>query len=209
MATANLSRYYELQLSYRWTNTTAKLFFHLWKATEDSKAEDLYNAFVYCIREPLRYCTCVTSHMTSAWIFNLSESTDFHLATFNLPGYQAGRALPGHDAAVLQFPTKDRAMKPGSKRLPFVSQTYCFQGQVYSDMIGWMQNLGAALISPWYDEEVENTFDYRIVKRISYMSDKGKLCWRLPQRDEELQDYGPDSYVIKKYYGPQVTRTQV
>jgi len=206
VATDLLRYYWQLSVNFASGTVSAEHVFHLSCVTPGATAQDVIDCYHWSIDYALSSCISVYARVTNLVCLNCALPTDFASDWSGSYGLRTGQMMPCHDTAVIRFPRVDRRMKDGSKRIPYIMELDVVHGILTATYQGILDVLAAAIVAPWVNEAETVTCRYCTISRIKYLSPKGRVCWRMPENDEELRAYIMPSWVIVPRVSSQVSR---
>ncbi len=185
--------------------------YHVQRNNSGETAGSISDAFQNSILPILRLFQSNTVVSNELRIFNLGVSTDF--GTFTLGGalgLRVGSDNPTFLAVTMRFPSRDRDIKAGHKRMGGSLESDIVDGVIDAPTQTLMTNIGNALIANWLaSSDSHNVCSYAIIKRHCETVDPvtGECIeYRLPKLDGELFFYLPNAFVNNTDISSQVSR---
>ncbi len=144
-------------------------------------------------------------------IFNLGETTDFGTFTLGASvGLRLGLDSPRFISGAIRFPTRDRDVRNGFKRLPGMLESDYTDGVISAATLVLMDDIGDVLIADWLSSiDAHVVCNYVVLARVCETFDPvtGKCIeYRLPDSDVELKFFTPNQRISQVDITSQVSR---
>lgn len=204
-----ISDVYQLTHTMLWNNAEPMVNVYFYQRnTGLGTAQQLANAWSEDVLPAIRAWQSQIVWHDRCEVINLGDLTDFGGTNYtNTRGLNTSAdPLPAFNAVQYTLRAGSRAVRPGSKRYPGITEGDVTAGVITSSgVITQLNALGAALIAN-IQAGTGETFAPVIVKRVKYAPEPGKVAYRLPETTGELVAPGITGYSLNFNISHQVSR---
>lgn len=184
--------------------------YHALRANPGENAQEINDAFANSVIPDINDWQSTDLLNVNLICFSLGDPEDFHTQALGDPGDRAVTNSPAHIAPGVRFPSRNRLIRSGQKRFTGANELDYTDGTLGGTAITLLENIGDALVGNWLaSADSHHVANYIIVKRVCKLEDPvtGKcLKYGLPELDEDLLFYQPDTHLVNPEISSQVSR---
>lgn len=185
--------------------------YHVERANAGENAQSINDSYANSILPIYRLLMTTAFVNDSLVCFNLGTPTDFHTQDLlSALGFRTGSNSPSFVAAAVRFPTLNRLVRSGQKRLSGLLESDYSDGVLNATAQTLIGNIADALIGDWLASADSHIVgNYVIIERVCETVDPvtGKcLQYRLPEPPETPVFYQPTARTLNLDVSSQVSR---